>query len=116
MFKNRSRSTVACIDEQIDGRDPFLVIIGGADEAQPLNSCEVYYPKTDTYFSFPTMLCSRENSSSCVFKATKDSKPDEKRTGMWIYVFGGFDKKASDEIERIRIEFDPAFALIPLIT
>lgn len=32
MIKNRSRATVACVDQSIQGYDPFLVIIGGSDE------------------------------------------------------------------------------------
>ena len=72
MFKNRSRSTVACIDQQINGFDPFLVIIGGSDENMTLTNCELYYPKTDTYYSFPSLIVGRENASSCVFAARKE--------------------------------------------
>ena len=32
MFKNRSRSTVACVHKSILNYDLFLVIIGGSDE------------------------------------------------------------------------------------
>lgn len=32
MFKSRSRMAVACVDKFIDKFNPFIVIIGGADE------------------------------------------------------------------------------------
>lgn len=113
MFKNRSRSTVACINKSIGGYDPFLVIIGGSDEFSTINQCELYYPKTNSYFAFPSLVIARENASSCIFEATKDfeeSTPgavtdSKSRLGFYIYCFGGFDKKSIDEIERIKITF-----------
>ena len=42
------------------------------------------------------MNIARENASSCVIKATD---------GIYIYCFGGFDKRSIDDIERIKIEF-----------
>lgn len=114
MFKIRSRSTVACINHKIDNFEPFLVIIGGADESQPMSSCELYYPPTETFYAFPSLASGRENASSCVFKAQKDPNQSG-REGIWIYVFGGFDKKAADEIERIRISFDPEVSNHPIV-
>jgi len=61
-----------------------------------LNNCELYYPKTDSYHYFPSLAIARENASSCVFKQGSD---------LYIYCFGGFDKRAIDNIERIKLEF-----------
>jgi hypothetical protein len=73
-----------------------MVIIGGSDESSTLNSCELYYPTTDTYYSFPSLKLARENASSCIFI---------KENEIYIYCFGGFDKKAIDGIERIKLTF-----------
>ena len=70
-----------------------------------MNECELYDSEKDLYLSFPSMKISRENSSSCVFKASKDHKGNQVRIGVWIYVFGGFDKKPIDDIERVKITF-----------
>lgn len=96
----------------MNGYDPFLVIIGGSDESSALSNCELYYPKTDTYYSFPSLKKPRENASSCIFNAKierrlrrEDETPSEPRQGLFIYCFGGFDKKSIDGIERIKITF-----------
>lgn len=97
MFKNRSRSAIASVDVRIYNLDPFIVVIGGSDEYQSLNNCELYYPSTDTYYSFPSIQLRRENASICVMNTQE---------GIWIYVLGGFDKQAINAIERIQLEFD----------
>ena len=77
-----------------------MVIIGGSDEYHSLNSCEIYYPSSDTYYSFPNLNIARENASVCIMNMSKSKE-------IYIYCFGGFDKNAIDQIERIKIEFDP---------
>lgn len=96
MFKERSRSTVASINKNCQGYNPFLVIIGGSDDSSTLNNCELYYPTTDSFYSFPSLSIARENASSCVFTQGDD---------LFIYCFGGFDKRAIENIERIKISF-----------
>ena len=71
------------------------MIIGGSAE-ETINTCELYYPTDDHFYSFPSLNIARENASSCTFKASD---------GIFIYCFGGFDKRAIDDIERIRIDF-----------
>jgi hypothetical protein len=95
MFNKRCRATVASIDLKLKTYDPFIVVIGGSDD-EALKSCELYYPKDDHFYSFPSLNTARENASSCTFK-TSD--------GIFLYCFGGFDKRAIDDIERIKIEF-----------
>lgn len=91
MFKNRGRSTIACIDKASSSHfDPFVVIIGGSDEFSSLNLCELYYPSNDTYYSFPHLNVSRENASVCIMGNQNQSKD------TYIYCFGGFDKKSID--------------------
>jgi hypothetical protein len=97
MLKERSRSTVANIDQPYQGYDPFIVIIGGSDDNSTINLCELYYPKTNTFYSFPSLKIARENPSSCVFQADNGD--------LYIYCFGGFDKRAIDDIERIKLNF-----------
>ena len=74
----------------------MIVIIGGSTDQVTLGSCELYYPNDDHFYPFPTLNIARENASSCIFK-TSD--------GPYIYCFGGFDKQAIDDIERIKIDF-----------
>jgi hypothetical protein len=62
------------------------VIIGGSDEYHALNLCELYYHKTDTLYTFPSLKIARENSSVCVLD-NYDLNGD-----LNIYMFGGFDK------------------------
>eukprot|EP00347_Sterkiella_histriomuscorum_P014860 403359248 len=100
MIKNRSRSVIASFDQMNGKFSQFLIIVGGSDEFQSLNQCELYYPETDTYYSFPNLNKARENASVCIMN-------DFRGTGkQYLYCFGGFDKKAIDQIERIEIEFD----------
>jgi hypothetical protein len=40
-----------------------------------------------------------------VFKASKETTESSDRVGTWVYVFGGFDKKSIDSIERIKVTF-----------
>jgi hypothetical protein len=96
MFKERSRSTVASVNRNCQGYNPFCVIIGGSDDTSTLNNCELYYPTTDSYYSFPSLSIPRENASSCVFTQGEE---------LFIYCFGGFDKRAIENIERIQISF-----------
>jgi hypothetical protein len=56
----------------------------------------LYYPADDHFYPFPPLNIARENSSSCIFTTTD---------GVYIYCFGGFDKRAIDDIERIKIDF-----------
>ena len=70
-------------------------MIGGSND-QTLGSCELYYLADDHFYPFPSLTIARENASSCIFK-TDDS--------VYIYCFGGFDKRAIDDIDRIKIEF-----------
>ena len=71
------------------------MVIGGSND-QTLGTCELYYPSDDHFYPFPSLTIARENASSCIFKANDD---------VYIYCFGGFDKRAIDDIERIKIEF-----------
>ena len=90
MFKNRSRTAVASFDKKIEGFHPFIVIIGGSDEYTALDTCELYYPKTDCYYAFPTLNIARENASVCVMHNCC------KGGYSYIYILGGFNKKAVD--------------------
>lgn len=77
------------------------MIIGGSDSYHSLALCELYSPSKDSFYTFPSLNAARENSSACVVDRLK------KNGEIYIYVFGGFDKKAIGSIERIRIDFDP---------
>lgn len=110
MIKNRSRSTIASIDMKIGNIDPFIVIVGGSDQFHSLSLCELYYPKTDTYYSFPNLNIQRENASICLLDQQKQNG------SLYIYCFGGFDKKSIDQIERVRIEFDENRNMHPLVS
>ena len=110
MIKNRSRSTVASVDFKIGKIAPFIVIIGGSDQYQSLAYCELYYPKTDSYYSFPALNIKRENASVCLLDQTKEGGD------LYIYCFGGFDKQSIDHIERIKIQFDENRNLHPLVS
>jgi len=92
MIKNRSRHTVVAVEEH-----KCLVLIGGSDEHTPLSQCELYDAEKDLYFAFPSTNIARENASSCVFRDTRGQ--------LWVYVFGGFNKKPIDDIERIQLTF-----------
>ncbi|CDW91820.1 kelch motif family protein [Stylonychia lemnae] len=100
MSKNRSRCAVASFNKKFGKFDPFLVIVGGSDQYNALNHCELYYPKTDTYYNFPNLMLHRENSSVCLM----DNCSGTGKT--YLYCFGGFNKQAIDQIERIEINFD----------
>lgn len=93
MFNNRCRTIVACIDFKHQGYEPFLVVVGGSNDQETLRTCELYYPPTDSFHSFPSLNIARENASSCFFK--------NEAGGLFIYCFGGFDKRAIDDIERV---------------
>lgn len=100
MFKNRSRASVASFDKKIQGYNPFIVVIGGSDQFTALNMCELYYPCNDTFYSFPSLNINRENSSVCIMDNLKHNGE------IYIYIFGGFNKKEINQIERIKLEFD----------
>lgn len=74
-----------------------LVLIGGSDEHTPLSQCELYDAEKDLYFAFPSTNIARENASSCVFRDAWGH--------VWVYVFGGCNKKPIDDIERIQLTF-----------
>ena len=44
MTKNRSRGVIASFNKKYGKFNPFLVIIGGSDQFNALNQCELYYP------------------------------------------------------------------------
>ena len=69
MFKARSKHTVVGVD-----KFECILIIGGSDESQTLNICELYDPAKDSYSSFPFLNIARENASSCVFTAGKETQ------------------------------------------
>jgi len=96
MFTPRCRGAVANIDSILNDFGPFIVIIGGSSE-DTIKNCELYYPEQDQFYPFPSLNLARENASACIF--------NDKDNGCYIYCFGGFDKRAIDDIERIKIEF-----------
>ena len=69
MFKARSKHTVVGVD-----KFECILIIGGSDESQTLNICELYDPAKYSYSSFPSLNIARENASSCVFTAGKETQ------------------------------------------
>jgi len=93
MFLHRSRAAAANIEER--GQ---ILVIGGSNHEGVLNKCELYNISGDYYQWFPPVTIQRENASVCTFFRENDVNQ--------VFLFGGFDKSAVEDIEVIDLEFD----------